>query len=68
MGRLEDCALERALSGGGDFGTGDSMLCFVLRHRSRFRVDERDLVPGHPVYERIRAEVLADADPHQLSV
>ena len=64
--RLEDCALEQALTGALDGGLGDrgnSMLCFVLERRSRFRVDERDLVPGHPVYERIRAEVLAeDAD------
>ncbi|MGX7951689.1 hypothetical protein ACWPM1_03900 [Tsuneonella sp. HG249] len=59
MLRLEDCALERALAGahGSD---GDAMLCFVLRQRSRFRIDERDLVPGHPVYERIRGEVLAE--------
>jgi len=63
MQRLEDCALERALSGNGN-ENGDAMLAFVLQHRSRFRVDERDLVPGHPVYERIRAEVLAEAGAH----
>lgn len=61
MQRLEDCALERALTGASLDG-GDAMLCFVLNHRSRFRVDQRDLVPGHPVYERIRAEVLAEEE------
>ena len=67
MDRLSDCALERALSeadysgfASGSSGRGDAVLIGVLRHRSAFRVDERDLVPGHPVYERIRAEVLAE--------
>ena len=66
LARLEDCALERALSdaelasGWSDRGA-NSMLCFVLQHRSRFRVDVRDLGPGHPVYESIKAEVLAEA-------
>lgn len=59
--RIEDCALERALSD--DPGGANSMLCFVLAHRGGLRVDERDLVPGHPIYERIRAEVLACAGP-----
>jgi hypothetical protein len=64
--RLEDCALERALGGGFDddplsgwTGRGDGLLMFLLAQRSRFRVDEREVVPGHPLYERIRAEVLA---------
>lgn len=59
MQRLEDCALERALAGP-SLDDGDAMLRFVLAHRDRHRVDTRDLVPGHPVYERIRAEVLAE--------
>lgn len=66
--RLSDCALERALSAAdysgfasGSRERGGAVLMAVLRHRSGFRVDERDLVPGHPVYERIRAEVLAEA-------
>lgn len=63
--RLEDCALERALREDWDFdgwtGRGDALLLYLLRHRSAFRIDERDIVPGHPVYERIRAEVLAAA-------
>ncbi len=57
MQRLEDCALERALTN--DSGGANAMLCFVLQHRSRFRLDERDVVPGHPLYERVRVEVLA---------
>jgi hypothetical protein len=63
--RLEDCALERALREDWDFdgwtGRGDGLLIYRLQHRSAFRVDERDVVPGHPLYERIRAEVLAGA-------
>lgn len=63
--RLEDCALERALREDWDFdgwtGRGDALLLYLLQHRSAFRIDERDIVPGHPVYERIRAEVLAAA-------
>lgn len=55
--RLEDCALERALTSGDP--EGDGMLMFVLSRRERHMVDARDLVPGHPVYEMIRAEVLA---------
>jgi hypothetical protein len=67
--RVEDCALERVLSGGaagwGDYGgdKGDGILCMLLRIRDSHRVDIRDLRPGHPVYERIRAEVLAEACP-----
>ncbi|MEW4447605.1 hypothetical protein [Qipengyuania sp. JC766] len=64
--RLEDCALERALGGGFDddpvsgwAGRGNGLLIYLLRRRTSWRVDEREIVPGHPVYERIRAEVLA---------
>jgi len=67
MDRLGDCALERALSNAdysgfvsGSSGRGDAVLIAVLRQRSGFRVDERDVVPGHPLYERIRNEVLAE--------
>lgn len=65
LGRLEDCALERVLSPDhwaymheGREGRGEALLLHVLRQRSGFMVDVRDLVPGHPAYERIRAEVL----------
>mgnify|MGYP006191398309 CR=1 FL=1 len=61
--RLEDCALERAMREEWDFdgwkGRADGLLIYLIRLRSAFRIDERDIVPGHPVYERIRAEVLA---------
>lgn len=66
MDRLSDCALERALRQAdysgfacGSSGRGDAVLISVLRQRWGSRVDERDIVPGHPVYERIRHEVLA---------
>ncbi len=66
--RLEDCALERALNGGFDHdpvsgwgGRGNGLLIYLLSLRRSFRFDERDIVPGHPLYERIRAEVLEQA-------
>ena len=69
LDRLEDCALERVLNGdplaimGGREGRGDALLLHVLRHRSAFKIDVRDIVPGHPVYERVAAEVLAERVP-----
>ena len=61
--RLEDCALERALGGAFDDdplsgwkGRANGLLIYLLRLRSAFRIDERDLRPGHPVYERLKAE------------
>ena len=71
VGRLEDCALARAIegeerlvvSGGKILGTerrhNEALVMFFLRHRraERFGVD---VVPGHPIYERIKAEVLRD--------
>ncbi|MCZ8136288.1 MAG: hypothetical protein O9266_08285 [Porphyrobacter sp.] len=58
--RLEDCALERALSDAPYNPHANSMLCFVLRYRGQYRVDARDLVPGHPIYEWIREDVLEE--------
>ncbi|WP_375290689.1 hypothetical protein [Qipengyuania sp.] len=58
--RLEDCAIERALSTGNP--AGNAMLCFVLGRRERHLVDIRDLEPGHPVYETIRGEVLEEVE------
>jgi len=67
--RLEDCALERALhgtptpivSGGKLLGTwnkpDNALLRFLLQHRLPARYAAQ-LVPGHPVYESIRAQVL----------
>lgn len=72
LDRLEDCALERALSDDpfavieGKAGRGDALLLHVLRHHSHWRIDVRDIVPGHPVYERIRAEVLGAAGLTQV--
>ena len=54
--RLEDCAIERALAS--DDPAANAMLCFVLGRRELQLVDIRDLEPGHPIYESIRAEVL----------
>lgn len=63
--RLEDCALEIALREDWDFdgwtGRREGLLIYLLQRRSAFLVDERDVAPGHPLYERIRAEVLAEA-------
>jgi hypothetical protein len=56
--RLEDCAIEAALAANDP--AASSMLVFVLSRRDRQMVDARELVPGHPVYEIIRAEVLAE--------
>ncbi len=70
MQRLEDCALERAIagtptpivSGGKLLGTWDkpdnNLLRFLLQHRLPQRYAAQ-VLPGHPVYEAIRAEVLA---------
>ncbi|WP_247713769.1 hypothetical protein [Qipengyuania sphaerica] len=76
--RLEDCALERALCGtptpivsaGKLLGTWDkpdnTLLRFLLQHRLAERYGTQKLVPGHPLYESIRAEVLAEVQqPHR---
>ena len=57
--RLEDCAIERALAEGLYNPRANSLLCFVLAYRGRYREDVRNIVPGHTTYERIRDEVLA---------
>ena len=63
--RLEDCALERALGEGWDYdgweGRGNGLLIYLLGRRRGFRVDQRDLVPGHPVYDRLKAGWEAEA-------
>ncbi|BBI21286.1 hypothetical protein EKJ_21330 [Qipengyuania flava] len=73
--RLEDIALERAMlgtrtpivSGGEILGHWDkpdnALLRFLLQHRLPERYGVQDLKPGHPVYESIRAEVLAEQEP-----
>ncbi|WP_194955781.1 hypothetical protein [Tsuneonella amylolytica] len=63
--RIEDCALERAMREDWDFdgwaGRGDALLLYLMQRRTAWRIDEREIVPGHPFYERIRAEVLGGA-------
>ncbi len=71
VARLEDCALARAIEGeerlvvsaGKLIGTerrhNESLVMFLLRHRRAHRYGS-DIRPGHPLYERIRIEVLAD--------
>ena len=70
--RVEDCALERAINGVEDWrytdghwssmGTkhNEALVMFFLRNRRADRYSEH-IQPGHPVYERIRKEVLAEA-------
>jgi hypothetical protein len=56
--RLEDCAIERALAEGLSNPRVNSMLAFVIRHRHAKYVDARFVVPGHWLYEQIKAQVL----------
>ncbi|WP_152434984.1 hypothetical protein [Erythrobacter sp. THAF29] len=58
--RLEDCAIERAIHEGLSNKRANSLLAFILAYRSHHRVDERHIVPGHPIYEQIRDEVLEE--------
>jgi len=74
MQRLEDCALERAVSGtptpivsgGKMLGTWDkpdnNLLRFMLQHRRAGRYGVQNIQPGHPVYESIRKEVMEDVE------
>ena len=71
VSRLEDCALARAIEGeermvvsaGQVVGTerrhNEALVMFFLRHRRADRYGP-DIAPGHPLYERIRQEVLAE--------
>src|SRR5690606_24645165 len=71
--RLEDCALQRAIVGeerlvvsagkvlGSEVRHNENLVMFFLRHRRPDRYGfgrEQELKPGHPVYERIKQEVL----------
>lgn len=73
MMRLEDCALERAIRGeerpvasqGKVVATytrhDTALMLFLLRQRRASRYgteDQREVLPGSPLYERIRREVL----------
>jgi len=71
VARLEDCALARAIEGeerlvvsaGKLLGTerrhNEALVMFLLRHRRADRYGA-DVRPGHPLYERIRREVVAE--------
>jgi len=71
VSRLEDCALARAIEGeerlvvsaGKVLGTerrhNEALVMFFLRQRRADRYGP-DIRAGHPLYERIRAEVLAE--------
>ena len=71
VARLEDCALARAIEGeermvvsaGKVLGTerrhNEALVMFFLRQRRADRYGP-DIRAGHPLYERIRAEVLAE--------
>ena len=75
--RLEDCALERALNGtptpivsaGKMLGTWDkpdnTLLRFLLQHRLPEKYGVRRVEKGHPLYESIRAEVLAEIEANK---
>jgi hypothetical protein len=72
--RLEDCALARAMEGeqrmvvsggqvlGHERRFNDNLVMFFLRHRrgERYAPDWRSIRAGHPLYERIKAEVLEE--------
>lgn len=76
VARLEDCAMQLALEGeermvvsaGQLIGTerrhNTALLIFLLRQRLPHRYGS-DIHPGHPVYERIRAEVQAEIEAQE---
>ena len=55
--RLEDCAMERAIHQGAHNPRANSMICWVLEHRSRFMVDSREVKRGHWLWERVHHEI-----------
>ncbi|QZH76702.1 MAG: hypothetical protein JY451_11675 [Erythrobacter sp.] len=71
--RLEDCALARAIEGeerlvvssGQLIGTerrhNEALVMFFLRHRRAERY-AAEIRPGHPLYERVRAELLVELE------
>ncbi len=81
--RLESCALARAIEGeermvvsagkllGVERRHNDSLAMFFLKNRLPHRygtAKEIDLKPGHPVYERIKAEVIAEYEGDEEEV
>ena len=84
VARLEDTALARAIVGeermvvsrgqvlGTEMRHNENLVMFFLRNRRPERygnsVREHDLKPGHPAYERIRKEVLAEDEADEQEV
>ncbi len=60
--RLQDCAMEQAIAEGMSNPRTNSMLCWVLQHRSAHMVDARQVKPGHWLYDRIERELLGPED------
>jgi hypothetical protein len=60
VARIEDCATERALAEGLCNPRANSMLALIIRHRYAQYIDARYVIPGHWLYESIRAQVLAE--------
>lgn len=60
--RLEDCAIERALAEGLSSPRANSMLAWVLNYRGFMRLEPRDVVPGHWLYEQIKERVLRELE------
>lgn len=63
--RLEDCAMERAIHQGAHSPRANSMICWVLQHRSKHMVDARLVKPGHWLYDRIRYEITGKWDEEE---
>ncbi len=76
--RIEDCALARAIEGeermvvssgkliGTEIRHNEALVMFFLRNRRANRYGPQ-IEPGHPLYERIRAEVLAEEEARMRS-
>jgi hypothetical protein len=65
--RLEDCATERALAEGYSNPRANSMLAWLLTYRGILRVEASAVVPGHWLYESIKAQVLQEERNHNAT-
>lgn len=55
--RLEDCAMERTIHQGVHNPRANSMICWVIQHRSHHMVDARTVIPGNWLYKSIRYDL-----------
>ncbi|MFN4039139.1 MAG: hypothetical protein ACK4IB_07370 [Erythrobacter sp.] len=55
--RLEDCAMERAIHEGAHNPRANSMICFVIKHRSQYMIDCRHVTRGHWLWDSIHHEI-----------